>query len=88
MQLSYPAMGGGPNGRSLMEEQQIFAKRNSSLPLVDPGWRPLDPNSDVYLDWDSEEDHKLLHTHWAEGACQHLYYWREDYWLRALRNPS
>ncbi|RBP39858.1 hypothetical protein DES53_109286 [Roseimicrobium gellanilyticum] len=81
-------MGGGPN-RSLVEEQGSFAKRNSTLPLVDPEWRPLDPETDVYLDWNSAEDHEIWRECWA-GKVTHdsLYYWRKDYWLRAVRKPS
>ena len=88
LQLSFPMMGGGPN-RSLAEEQRNFAKRNSRLSLVDPEWRPLEPDVDVYLEWDSAEDHGIWRQYWAEGGThERLYYWREDYWLRAMRKPS
>ncbi|WP_245958242.1 hypothetical protein [Roseimicrobium gellanilyticum] len=56
---------------------------------MDPEWRPLDPETDVYLDWNSAEDHEIWRECWA-GKVTHdsLYYWRKDYWLRAVRKPS
>ena len=89
MQLEFPMMDGGPNGRSLIEQQEIFAKVNSPRELVDPEWHKLDPATDVFLDWGSGEDsEKWREFRSGEGQRDNRYYWRKDYWLRAARKQS
>jgi hypothetical protein len=91
VQLGFPFLGGGANQASLVEAQQAFARTGACEQRVllhvrqptphdqrDPDWRPVDPDRDIFLDWDSTEDSRC----WRELPYPTpLYYWRDDYWL-------
>ena len=92
-QLNDPYFHGGPNGGvSLIEAQQNYAAMGSSQlrfkPPVgrpgpgdvrDPGWRPLNPESDI-------PEHFLPDGSWETffrvGDWTVLYWWRPTYWRR------
>lgn len=92
VQLAFPDMAGGANKCSLIEGQRNFASfgacerrlvANSRQPKSDEHrdarWRPIDPNADRHLRWQSRPDHDLWQTVKDSRIC--LYYWLPDYWL-------
>jgi hypothetical protein len=48
-------------------------RRNQNVPGVDPDWRPIDPQRDLF----SSEQEKL------PDRPELAYYWRDNYWLKA-----
>jgi hypothetical protein len=89
--LRYATIADGPNDVSLVEAQRNFVtfgasserlKRHVRTPTTfderDPHWRPIRP--DDVLD----TSHDVGYTPWPEDMTK-LYYWTEDYWLRAPR---
>jgi Cysteine-rich CPCC len=91
IQLVYPLMDGGANKFCLFKSQKEFARCGACEPRftrdvrradsdepLDPTWRPFDPANDVYLRWDSPEDHHLWQS---EPLNAVFYYWRDDDWL-------
>ncbi|TAN42452.1 MAG: hypothetical protein EPN25_03170 [Nitrospirae bacterium] len=94
VQLGYPDMAGGANKVSLIEAQNNFIafgfseeefRKNvrgaTAKDKRDHSWRPIDTDKDNYLHWDSAEDHDRWQAYKDEPSL-HLYYWRDDYWLK------
>jgi hypothetical protein len=92
VQLAFPDMAGGANKCSLIEGQRNFASfgacerrliANARPPRNEERraakWRPLDPDSDRHLHWNSQADTDLWQTVKNSRIC--LYYWQPEYWL-------
>jgi hypothetical protein len=93
VQLAYPDCAGGANKCSLIEGQRNFAAFGACEKLLKPhvrapkdsekrsvAWRPINPQCDRYLKWESEDDNRLWQSvKNSEDRC--LYYWLPNYWL-------
>ena len=93
VQLAFPDLAGGANSCSLIEGQRNFAtlgvcemlfKEHIRAPKEsehrNSSWRPLQAESDRYLKWSVEEDHRKWRAVKDAGSLCH-YYWLPEYWL-------
>jgi hypothetical protein len=95
LQLEFATtLAGGANSMTLADAQRAFAEIGAKLASRtahtrppgpndrrDPQWRPIDPQTDHFRDWNSPNPKR------APAIDETLYYWRPTFWLRS-RTPN